>query len=188
VQLDEALPEAGPNDGATRIAERRPLLLVPVPGESSWVAAPRAAAARASLAAVVAAAGGASGGGAAAAKRPRDGGEGGEGGEGAMSVSMMASDVTGQTTADDGDSAGSRARLAAGGAAPASGQPGEGGGSSSASGAGADLPPGCCMAYVSAAEWIAATATYRSALLPQPSLPAAALLVQLLLLGVPFPP
>lgn len=143
LQLDEAVPEGG----ESRIAERRPLLLMPVPAESEWVAAPRAAAARAALAALRSAAGGNAGVG-AAPKRQRDGGvqEAGD-----ASMSMMVSDATGQTTADDGDSATSRARRAA--AAPgASGATQEASSGSDAVGlASADLPRGCCMVYVSRA-------------------------------------
>jgi hypothetical protein len=58
---------------------------------------------------------------------------------------MMVSDATGHTTAtttaDDGDSAASRARLAAAG--PGQHQ------AVAATAAGGDLPAGCCMAYVS---------------------------------------
>lgn len=141
-QLDEAVPEGG----ESRFAERRPLLLVPVPAESDWAAAPRAADARAALAALRAAAGDA---GATAAKRQRE-----EGMEeaGDVSMSMMVSDATGQTTADDGDSAASRARRAA--AVLSAGRAAQE--ASSGTGAtGADLPPGCCMAYVShrPAQW-----------------------------------
>ncbi|EFN53539.1 hypothetical protein CHLNCDRAFT_136659 [Chlorella variabilis] len=136
-QLAEPLPEGalGGGAGESRIAERRPLLLAPVPGESGWAAAPLAAVARASLATVAPAAAPA-----AAAKRPRE-----DAGGDSESVSMMVSDATGQTTADDGDSAASRARRAAG-AGAAGGQPQEA--SSSAAAPAADLPPGCCMAYV----------------------------------------
>lgn len=138
LQLDEPVPEGA----ETRIAERRPLLLVPVPAESGWAAAPHAAAARASLAALQA-------GGAAAAgagKRPREDGAAAGQAEEELSMSMMVSDATGQTAADDGDSAASRARRAAG--APAAQQ--QEASSGGAAAAGADLPAGCCMAYVSA--------------------------------------
>lgn len=62
-------------------------------------------------------------------------------------MSMMVSDATGQTAADDGDSAASRARRAVG---PAAGQQQEA--SSGAAAAGFDLPAGCCMAYVSSKQ------------------------------------
>lgn len=147
LQLDEPVPEGA----ETRIAERRPLLLVPVPAESGWAAAPHAAAARASLAALQA-------GGAAAAgagKRAREDGAPAGQAEEELSISIMVSDATGQTAADDGDSAASRARRAAG--APAAQQ--QEASSGGAAAAGADLPAGCCMAYVSAdrmscGDWI----------------------------------
>lgn len=141
-QLDEAVPEGG----ETRIAERRPLLLVPVPAESGWAGAPHAAAARASLMALQAGAGAAAG---AASKRPREDGAPAGGAEDDVSISMMVSDATGQTAADDGDSAASRARRAAG--APA-GQQQEASSGSGAAAAGADLPAGSCMVYVSAGD------------------------------------
>lgn len=144
-QLDEAVPEGG----ETRIAERRPLLLVPVPAESGWAGAPHAAAARASLAAVQAGAGAGAGAAGAASKRPREDGAPAGGAEDDVSISMMVSDATGQTAADDGDSAASRARRAAG--APA-GQQQEASSGSGAAVAGADLPAGSCMAYVSAGD------------------------------------
>lgn len=126
-----------PEGGESRFAERRPLLLVPVPAESKWAAAPRAADARAVLAALRAAAG--DSGGAALKRQREDGTE--EAGD--VSMSMMVSDATGQITADDGDSAASRTRSAA--AAPGASRAAQ----EASSGAGADLPPGCCMAYVS---------------------------------------
>lgn len=134
-----------PEGGETRIAERRPLLLVPVPAESGWAAAPHAAAARASLAALQA--GGAAGA-AGVGKRAREDGAPVGQAEEDVSISMMVSDATGQTAADDGDSAASRARRAAG--APAAQQQEASSGGSGAAAAGADLPAGCCMAYVSA--------------------------------------
>ncbi|PSC74128.1 mini-chromosome maintenance complex-binding isoform A [Micractinium conductrix] len=144
-QLDEAVPEGA----ETRIAERRPLLLVPVPAESPWAAAPRAAAARASLAAV---AGAGAAGAAGAGKRARDGevpaaanGAAAQEEDVSMGVSMTVSDATGQTTtADDGDSGASRARRAA----AAGPQEVASGGGGSAAAPGADLPAGCCMAYL----------------------------------------
>lgn len=160
-QLEDALPEHGGGD--TRIAERRPLLLVPVPAESAWAAAPRAEAARASLAGVLggAAADAPAG---AASKRQREDGPGGADGHAPagpaahagqdLSMSMMVSDATGQTTADDGDSAAARARRD-GGPAAAAGQEAS---SAGAAPPGADLPGGCCMAYVSRAAVLAAAA------------------------------
>lgn len=130
-----------PGSGESRIAERRPLLLAPVPGESAWVAAQRDVTARASLAALQAGGRGS----AAAAKRHRD--EGGAGQDDDVSVSMLVSDATGQTATDDGDSATSRARRAA----TADQQHGQQQEASSGAPmhARADLPTGCCMAYVS---------------------------------------
>ncbi|KAL4442708.1 hypothetical protein ABPG77_006702 [Micractinium sp. CCAP 211/92] len=144
-QLEEALPEQRGSGGDTRIAERRPLLLVPVPAENAWVAAAREEAARASLAGVLG--GGAPGAPAGGAgKRQRDSGEARTGPAAPagqdVSMSMMVSDATGQTTADDGDSAAARARRDGGPAA--AGQEASSGGAAP----GADLPGGCCMAYV----------------------------------------
>lgn len=142
------MPEQRGSGGDTRIAERRPLLLVPVPAENAWVAAAREEAARASLAGVLG--GGAPGAPAGGAgKRQRDSGEARTGPAAPagqdVSMSMMVSDATGQTTADDGDSAAARARRDGGPAA--AGQEASSGGAAP----GADLPGGCCMAYVSGA-------------------------------------
>lgn len=154
-QLDEAVPQGG----ETRIAERRPVLLVPVPAESEWVAAPLAAAARASLAALNPGAaaganasgnGSASQGGSAAPKRAReDGGAELAAAGDDVSMSMMVSDATGQTGVDDGDSAASRARRAgATGAAAGAQGPGRQQEEATSGAAAGDLPAGCCMAYV----------------------------------------
>lgn len=150
LQLDEPLPEQGGSD--TRIAERRPLLLVPVPAESAWAAAVRADAARASLTGILGtgAAAAADGG---AGKRQREPGAGEADGLAAagedVSMSMMVSDATGQTTADDCDSAAARARRGTGSAHPA----GQEASSAGAASPGADLPGGCCMTYVSGARF-----------------------------------
>ena len=51
-----------PANAPTRIAERRPLLLVPVPGQAAWLGAAGATAAEASLAGLPGAGAGAAGG------------------------------------------------------------------------------------------------------------------------------
>ncbi|KAL4424256.1 hypothetical protein ABPG75_001557 [Micractinium tetrahymenae] len=147
-QLDEAVPRQ--DAGSTRIAERRPLLLVPVPAESAWAVAPRAEAARASLTGITGSEAAAAS--AGAGKRQRDAGAREAAApapagpaEEDVSMSMMVSDATGQTTADDGDSAAARARQA-GGPPPAAGP--QEASSAGAAAPGADLPGGCCMAYV----------------------------------------
>lgn len=72
-----------------------------------------------------------------------------------MEMSLMVSDATGQTTTDDGDSAAAGRARRTGGlpAAAATGAQVAQEASSGAAGAArpaADLPPGCCMCYVSA--------------------------------------
>jgi hypothetical protein len=134
-ELDAALPEGA----ETRFAERRPLLLVPVPGETAWVREAQAAEAAASLPAAAAAAAAAAGGG---AKRGRDAGAEGMAAADAddadaVSMSMLEGDASGQADAalDDGDSAATRQRLGA-----------EAGGGAAAAD---DIPAGAVMVYVS---------------------------------------
>eukprot|EP00887_Chlorella_sp_A99_P007055 scaffold2.g7055.t1 len=138
-QLDEPLggPATAPGaDDGQLLAERRPVLLVPVPGEASWVKAAHEAAGPPVAAAAAAQAGGGPGG----AKRGRDGEQLAQ--DDAVSVSMLVSDATGMTGGDAADTAATRART-------------EGQQQEASSGAGAapatgvdDIPAGAVMAYL----------------------------------------
>lgn len=143
MQLDEPLGPAGAGPDSQRLAERKPVLLVPVPGETSWVKAAHAAAAPPAPMPPAPTSAAAVGGG---AKRPReDAAQQQQQQEAdAMSVSMLVSDATGQTgAADDGDTAATRARTGEVASAPGAGAGGAPGID--------DIPAGAVMAYVSRA-------------------------------------
>lgn len=133
-RYQDELEEQVPYGSETKIAERKPLLVVPVPGESPWVQRLHAAEAAASLPATPAPAPG------GGTKRGRPDAPTKAGDDDVMSMSFLVSEATGQTDAtDDMDSAASRARTEAGSAT---------GCTAAAPFPAADIPAGACVVFV----------------------------------------
>lgn len=144
-ELDEALPQGA----ETKLAERKPLLVIPVPGESTWVTAMLEEQAAGSLGSLPAGKAPTAMPGGASAKRPRSDGAD----EDSMSISVLETDATGQTDAgmagaDDADSLAPRFR----GPGPAAAGEGVSADGPAAPAIAPPPPPGSCMVYVDGSD------------------------------------